>query len=114
MGDVRRRLALLAAVALTAGAIVLGSSTRARSDPAAGDPTAATVVAIRVTPFGQDGASGGTASAPPLTNAPGGSFAYPADGSIARAGSIAATATTLPGTDASSTGSADVAAVSLF
>ena len=114
MGGVRRRLALLAAVSLAAGAAVLGSSTRARSDPAAGDPTSATVVAIRVTPAGQDGASAGTASAPPLANAPGGSFAYPADGSIARAGSLAATATTLPGVDASATGSADIAALSLF
>src|SRR4051812_28738575 len=107
MGGVRRRLALLVTVALAAVAAVLGSTNGARSDPAAGEPTAATVVAIRVAPAGQDGASGGAASAPPPVTAAGGGFAYPDDGSIARAGSVAATATTVPGVAATATAAAD-------
>ena len=70
--------------------------------------------AIQVAVPGQGGGSAASVSAPPDAVGVGGSFAYPADGSVVRAGSVTSGAFATPGTSATSSASAEVSSLSLF
>jgi murein DD-endopeptidase MepM/ murein hydrolase activator NlpD len=103
-----RRLMLLAA-----GTMLLLPSGSAGGAPRTATAVAAPVshaLAIRVTP----GAATATAVAPPDTVATGGAFAYPADGSIARAASANASAFAVTGAAPSASATAEASSVVLF
>jgi murein DD-endopeptidase MepM/ murein hydrolase activator NlpD len=70
--------------------------------------------AIQVAVPGQGGGSAASVSAPPDAVGVGGSFAYPADGSVVRAGSVTSGAFATPGSSATSSASAEVSSLSLF
>ncbi|HET7856741.1 MAG TPA: M23 family metallopeptidase [Gaiellaceae bacterium] len=70
--------------------------------------------AIQVAVPGQGGGSAASVSAPPDAVGVGGAFAYPADGSVVRAGSVTSGAFATPGTSATSSASAEVSSLSLF
>jgi murein DD-endopeptidase MepM/ murein hydrolase activator NlpD len=70
--------------------------------------------AIQVAVPGQGGGSAASVSAPPDAVGVGGGFAYPADGSVARAGSVTSGAFATPGTSATSSASAEVSSLTLF
>ncbi|MEK6275313.1 MAG: M23 family metallopeptidase [Actinomycetota bacterium] len=70
--------------------------------------------AVQVAVPGQAGGSSATVSAPPDVVASGASFAYPADGSVVTTGSVTSGAFATPGSSATSSGSAEVATVSIF
>jgi murein DD-endopeptidase MepM/ murein hydrolase activator NlpD len=87
MRPVAQRLLLLAAGA----AILLASgSTGASARGAAAPPPASHGLGIRVTVPGGAGAAAAAANAPKDTVTTGGAFAYPGDGSVARAASVSA------------------------
>jgi murein DD-endopeptidase MepM/ murein hydrolase activator NlpD len=99
----------LAALAL----LGLLAITRAEAAPQTAAAIAAPVshgLAIRVTP----GAATATAVAPPDTVATGGAFAYPADGSIARAASTGASAFATTGAAPTASATAEASSVVLF
>jgi murein DD-endopeptidase MepM/ murein hydrolase activator NlpD len=70
--------------------------------------------AIQVAVPGQGGGSAASVSAPPDAVGVGGSFAYPADGSVVRVGSVTSGAFATPGSSATSSASAEVSSLSLF
>jgi murein DD-endopeptidase MepM/ murein hydrolase activator NlpD len=70
--------------------------------------------ALQVAVPGQGGGSAASVTAPPDAVGVGGSFAYPADGSVVRAGSVTSGAFATPGASASSSASAEVSSLSLF
>jgi murein DD-endopeptidase MepM/ murein hydrolase activator NlpD len=108
MRAVSRRFVLLAA-----GTMLLlpsGSAGGApRTDVAVAGPVSHGL-AIRITP----GAASATAIAPPDTVATGGAFAYPADGSMARAASTGASAFAVRGASPSASATAEASSVVLF
>jgi murein DD-endopeptidase MepM/ murein hydrolase activator NlpD len=110
MGGVGRlvsaALALAAVVALSGGS---ASATRSTTDL-----TAARAFAVQVAVPGQPGGATPSVSAPPDAVGVGGSFAYPADGSVINAGSVTYGAFANPGASATSSASADISTISIF
>jgi murein DD-endopeptidase MepM/ murein hydrolase activator NlpD len=110
MRPLARRLLLLAS-----GAAVLFAT---GSAGVSAGPTAAGPVshglAVRVTIPGGQGASAAAVQAPKDAVAMGGAFAYPADGSIVRAGSVTAGAFAVPGASPSASATSEAQNVSLF
>ncbi|MGH2922155.1 MAG: choice-of-anchor P family protein [Gaiellaceae bacterium] len=70
--------------------------------------------AIQVAAPGQGSASAASISAPPDAVGVGGSFAFPADGSIVSAGSVTSGAFAAPGSSVTASASAEVSSISLF
>jgi murein DD-endopeptidase MepM/ murein hydrolase activator NlpD len=107
----------LVSAALALAAIVVlvvlsgGSASATRS---ATDLTAARSFAVQVAVPGQSGGATPSVSAPPDAVGVGGSFAYPADGSVLNAGSVTYSAFANPGASATSSASADVSSISIF
>jgi murein DD-endopeptidase MepM/ murein hydrolase activator NlpD len=107
----------LVSAALALAAIVVlvvlsgGSASATRS---ATDLTAARSFAVQVAVPGQSGGATPSVSAPPDAVGVGGSFAYPADGSVLNAGSVTYSAFANPGASATSSASADISSISIF
>src|SRR6266540_2054937 len=76
--------------------------------------TSARAFAVQVAVPGQSGGSAASVSAPPDAVGVGGSFAYPTDGSVFRAGSVTSGAFATPGSSATSCASAEVSSISIF
>jgi murein DD-endopeptidase MepM/ murein hydrolase activator NlpD len=111
MASVGLRLTLVAALAATSLVLSAGApSGRTAAAPASAEASA---YGVQVVVAGSGGGSAGVGSAPPDASA-GGSFAYPADGSVAQAGSAAGNAASAVGDRATARSSADVSSVSLF
>ena len=113
MGGVVR----LAPVALALALIVtlaVGSASATRTRAAVPDLTTARAFAVQVAVPGQAGGSAAPVSAPPDAVGVGGSFAYPADGTVVNAGSVTSGAFASPGTAATSSSSAQVSTISIF
>jgi murein DD-endopeptidase MepM/ murein hydrolase activator NlpD len=89
----------------------LGSAAASRADKSS---TAARAFAVQVAVPGQSGGSAAAVSAPPDAVGVGGSFAYPADGSVVRAGSVTSGAFATPGSSATSSASAEVSSIAIF
>ena len=92
--------------------LALGSPGAGGASPSAGGTARA--YAIRVVAPGYVGAQTGLVSAPPDRVSFGGAFAYPADGSVVRTGSLNTSATSAAGAAATSSASGEIQAVSLF
>jgi murein DD-endopeptidase MepM/ murein hydrolase activator NlpD len=101
-----------AALALAAVVALSGGSASARRS--ATDLTAARAFAVQVAVPGQSGGATPSVSAPPDAVGVGGSFAYPADGSVISAGSVTYSAFANPGSSATSSASADISTISIF
>jgi murein DD-endopeptidase MepM/ murein hydrolase activator NlpD len=93
--------------------LALTGSTGAPSAPRVGKPTSQ-VVGIQVSVPGRGGASAGAVTGPPDAVGVGGSFAYPADGSIARAGSVSSSVSGTAGATTVASASIQVSDLSLF
>jgi murein DD-endopeptidase MepM/ murein hydrolase activator NlpD len=104
----------LTGFALGAAALVfmVGAAGASRWQTSA--PPSARAFAIQVAVPGQGGGSAASVTAPPDAVGVGGSFAYPADGSVVRAGSVTSGAFATPGASATSSASAEVSSLSLF
>jgi murein DD-endopeptidase MepM/ murein hydrolase activator NlpD len=89
----------------------VGSATAARSETSG---TSARAFAIQVAVPGQAGGSAAAVSAPPDAVGVGGSFAYPADGSVVSAGSVTSGAFATPASSATASASAQVSTISIF
>jgi murein DD-endopeptidase MepM/ murein hydrolase activator NlpD len=98
------------ALALTL-VLSVGSATAARSE---NGTTSARAFAVQVAVPGQAGGSAASVSAPPDAVGVGGSFAYPADGSVVNAGSVTSGAFATPGASATASASAQVSTISIF
>ena len=103
--------ALALAVVLVLVVLFGGSASATRS---VADPTAARSFAVQVAVPGQSGGATPSVSAPPDAVGVGGSFAYPADGSVVSAGSVTYSAFANPGSSATASASADVQTISIF
>jgi murein DD-endopeptidase MepM/ murein hydrolase activator NlpD len=102
----------LVAVALAFTLVLsVGSATAARSETSG---TSARAFAIQVAVPGQAGGSTAAVSAPPDAVGVGGSFAYPADGTVVSAGSVTYGAFATPGSSATASASAQVSTISIF
>jgi murein DD-endopeptidase MepM/ murein hydrolase activator NlpD len=101
-----------AALALAAVVVLAGGSASATRSTA--DLTAARSFAVQVAVPGQPGGATPSVSAPPDAVGVGGSFAYPADGSVINAGSVTYSAFADPGASATSSASADISTISIF
>lgn len=99
-------IAFIAVLALT-------GSTGAPSAPRIGKPTSE-AVGIQVSVPGRGGASAGAVTGPPDAVGVGGGFAYPADGSIARAGSVSSSVSGSAGATTVAAASIQVSDLSLF
>jgi murein DD-endopeptidase MepM/ murein hydrolase activator NlpD len=99
-------LALAAVVALSGGS---ASATRSTTDL-----TAARAFAVQVAVPGQPGGATPSVTAPPDAVGVGGSFAYPADGSVINAGSVTYGSFANPGASATSSASANISTISIF
>jgi murein DD-endopeptidase MepM/ murein hydrolase activator NlpD len=89
----------------------VGSATASRSENGA---TSSRAFAVQVAVPGQAGGSAASVSAPPDAVGVGGSFAYPADGSVVNAGSVTSGAFATPGSSATASASAQVSTISIF
>jgi murein DD-endopeptidase MepM/ murein hydrolase activator NlpD len=89
----------------------VGSATAARSETSG---TSARAFAIQVAVPGQAGGSAAAVSAPPDAVGVGGSFAYPADGTVVSAGSVTSGAFATPASSATASASAQVSTISIF
>jgi len=69
---------------------------------------------VQVAVPGQAGGSAAAVSAPPDAVGVGGSFAYPADGSVIRAASVTSGSFATPGSSATSSASAEVSSIAIF
>ena len=110
------RLARLAAAPLVSAgfAALLLVNGSASGSPAASTGSAfGRAIAVQVVVPGESGAVAAAVSAPPSASSSSGGFSYPADGSIVRAGSLAARVSTTHG-GARVRASVDVASLSLF
>jgi murein DD-endopeptidase MepM/ murein hydrolase activator NlpD len=105
------RLALAALALASTVALSVGSASATRSAP---DLTAARAFAVQVAVPGQAGGATPSVAAPPDAVGVGGSFAYPADGSLISAGSVTYGAFANPGTSATASASAEVSTISIF
>src|SRR4051812_40234084 len=103
-----RRLALLLPLALLA----FGSAEA--GGPAQKPGASATAWAIKVSPANASSAASPSITSPPETPASAGSFTFPSDGSIVRAGSITASATTAVTTVAAAHAESVVTGLSIF
>jgi murein DD-endopeptidase MepM/ murein hydrolase activator NlpD len=103
-----RRLVLLLPLALLA----FGSAEA--GGPAHNPGASATAWAIRVSPANASSAASPSISSPPQTAPSAGSFIFPSDGSIVRAGSITASATTAVTTVAAAHAESVVTSLSIF
>ncbi len=88
----------------------VGSAGASRSE----NTTTSRAFAVQVAVPGQTGGSAAAVSAPPDAVGVGGSYAYPADGSVIRAGSVTSGAFSAPGPSATSSASAEVSSIALF
>jgi murein DD-endopeptidase MepM/ murein hydrolase activator NlpD len=104
------RLAAIA-FALTAVVVSAGSANASRS---ANGETTSRAFAVQVAVPGQAGGSAASVSAPPDAVGVGGSFAYPADGSVVSAGSVTSGAFATPSSSATASASAEVSTISIF
>jgi murein DD-endopeptidase MepM/ murein hydrolase activator NlpD len=105
-------VARLVAVALALTLVVLlGPAAASRS---ANGETTSRAFAVQVAVPGQAGGSAGSVSAPPDAVGVGGSFVYPADGSVVNAGSVTSGAFATPGSSATASASAQVSTISIF
>jgi murein DD-endopeptidase MepM/ murein hydrolase activator NlpD len=111
MARVGLRLTLVAALA--ASSLVLSAAAPSGGTAAAPASAEASAYGVQVVVAGSGGGSAGVVSAPPDASA-GGSFAYPADGTVAQAGGAAGNAATAVGDRATARSSADVSSLSLF
>lgn len=107
-------VARLTTFALGVSLLVLsvGSAGAAQGQTAPGP--IARAFAIQVAAPGQGSASAASISAPPDAVGVGGSFAFPADGSIVSAGSVTSGAFAAPGSSVTASASAEVSSISLF
>jgi len=106
---VRRSSILLGVAAVLA---LTGSS--GISSAVGGGTASAEAVAIQVSVPGREGASAGAVSGPPDAVGIGGAFAYPADGSIARASSVASSVSGAAGAASTASATTTVSGLSLF
>jgi murein DD-endopeptidase MepM/ murein hydrolase activator NlpD len=106
---VRRSAFLLGAAAVLA---LTGSSGVSSAVPA-GKPSAE-AFAIQVSVPGQGGAMAGAVTGPPDAVGVGGSFAYPADGSVVRAASVSSSVSAAASAASSAVASVSVSGLSLF
>ena len=104
------RLAAVA-FALTAVVVSAGSASASRT---ANSETTSRAFAVQVAVPGQAGGSAGSVSAPPDAVGVGGSFPYPADGTVVNAGSVTSGAFATPGSSATASASAQVSSISIF
>jgi murein DD-endopeptidase MepM/ murein hydrolase activator NlpD len=93
--------------------VVAGSTSASTWQTGASGPSAR-AFAIQVAVPGQGSGSAGSVSAPPDAAGVGGSFAFPADGSIVRAGSVTSSAFATRGRSATASASAEISSLSLF
>jgi murein DD-endopeptidase MepM/ murein hydrolase activator NlpD len=105
-------VARLAPLALGLALIVVSLGPAAASEQSSA--TTARAFAVQVAVPGQTGGSAAAVSAPPDAVGVGGSFAYPADGSVIRAGSVTSGAFATPGSSATSSASAEVSSITIF
>jgi murein DD-endopeptidase MepM/ murein hydrolase activator NlpD len=103
----------LAAVAFALTAVVVSAGSANASSTANGETTSR-AFAVQVAVPGQAGGSAASVSAPPDAVGVGGSFAYPADGSVVNAGSVTSGAFATPGSSATASASAQVSTISIF
>jgi murein DD-endopeptidase MepM/ murein hydrolase activator NlpD len=89
-------------------------SLAAAAEPTQNTGAAARATAVRVIVPGQPGAAIGAVSAPPDAVAFGDGFAYPADGTIVRTGSVTASVSTVAEATATARASTDVTSIVLF
>ena len=108
-------MARLTTLALGVCVLVLsvGSASTARGQAAAPGPIAR-AFAIQATVPGQGGSSSASVSAPPDAVGVGGSFAFPADGSVVSAGSVTSGAFASKGSTATASASAEASSITLF
>jgi hypothetical protein len=108
-------VARLTALALGVCVLVLsvGSASAARGQAAAPGPIAR-AFAIQVAVPGQGGNSAASVSAPPDAVGVGGSFAFPADGSVVSVGSVTSGAFAARGSSATASASAEASSITLF
>jgi murein DD-endopeptidase MepM/ murein hydrolase activator NlpD len=111
MAGVGLRLTLVAALA--ASSLALSAAAPSGGTAAAPPSAEASAYGVQVVVAGSAGGSAGVVSAPPDASA-GGSFVYPADGSVAQAGNATGNAATAVGDRATARSSADVSSLSLF
>jgi len=76
--------------------------------------TSSRAFAVQVAVPGQSGGSAAAVSAPPDAVGVGGSYAYPGDGSVVRAGSVTSGAFATRGSSATSSASAEVSSIQIF
>jgi murein DD-endopeptidase MepM/ murein hydrolase activator NlpD len=105
-------VARLAPVALGLALVLVSLGSAAASGQSGA--TTARAFAVQVAVPGQAGGSAAAVSAPPDAVGVGGSFAYPADGSVVRAGSVTSGAFATPGSSATSSASAEVSSIAIF
>lgn len=96
------------------GLLVFAFALAASAEPVQSTGATAKAIAVRVTAAGQAGAVTGAVAAPPDAVAFGDGFAYPADGSIVRTGSVTASASVVTETIASARVSTDVTSIAIF
>jgi murein DD-endopeptidase MepM/ murein hydrolase activator NlpD len=113
MGAVARLAPVALALAFLV-ALSVGPASATRTRPAAPDLTTARAFAVQVAVPGQSGGSAAPVSAPPDAVGVGGSFSYPADGTVISVGSVTSGAFANPGTSATSSASAEVSTISIF
>jgi murein DD-endopeptidase MepM/ murein hydrolase activator NlpD len=104
----------LVPVAVALAALVALSVGPASATRSATNRTAARAFAVQAAVPGQPGSATPSVSAPPDSVGVGGSFAYPADGSVISAGSVTYGAFANPGQSATSSASAEVSTISIF
>jgi murein DD-endopeptidase MepM/ murein hydrolase activator NlpD len=105
-------VARLVPVALVLALVLVSLGSGAASGQSSA--TTARAFAVQVAVPGQAGGSAASVSAPPDAVGVGGSFAYPADGSVVRAGSVTSGAFATSGSSATSSASAEVSSIAIF
>src|SRR3954452_5081825 len=111
LSTVRKRVCFCV---LLGGVLLLAAGSAGAGGSSSTAGASANAFAIRVVVPGQPGATAGAVSAPPYHVSFGNGFAYPADGSAATAGALAASAQSASGARASSNASGEAQSVSLF
>ena len=96
-------------------AVLVGSVGSAGAEQTAStSPTTSRAFAVQAIIPGQGSSSAASVSAPPDSVGVGGSFAFPADGSVIHADSVTSGAFATPGTSATASSSAEVSTISIF
>jgi murein DD-endopeptidase MepM/ murein hydrolase activator NlpD len=99
---------------LLAVVLLLGAGSAGAGGASSSAGGSARAYSVRIVVPGQSGVVAGSVSAPPDHVSFGSAFAFPADGSVATAGSLAASAQSDSGTRATSNASGDAQTISLF